>query len=61
MSECEEDWRQKAKKWTKGKVYTYVLQIVLSGSSVQESVSPENSSTEMEIARYGREDGCGVV
>lgn len=63
MSESEEDYRWE-EKFGKGNVCTYVLQIMLSGGSVQESVSPENSSTrqglEIEIGRYGREDATTV-
>jgi hypothetical protein len=64
MSEFEEDCRRE-EKIGKGNVCTYVLQIMLSGGSVQESFSPENSSTrqglEIEIGRYGRENGWRLL
>jgi hypothetical protein len=56
MSECEDDYRQKAgKPGERERVYLCFVDHMLSGGSAQESVSPEDGSTrrglEIEIGR----------
>lgn len=66
MSEYRDDRRQMLEELDRREcVCTYALQVVLSGGSFQGTVSRENGSTRqgsnIEIGRYGVENGCGVV